>query len=384
MPIEGATLHDQLSEAYDKTVGAADTATPAVDTTGTTPAATSATATPAAGDAAAAEQRARDEAGRFVKQDDKSKEPVKPAAAQAQRPGVVAAPVVEKIGVKRPDSWKKELWPIWDKLDEGQALTREERKLFMEYLPQRESEYLKGVSTYKAEAEHAKEMNETVGRYQDLIQQAGMRPSEFVSSLAEAHKTLSTGDTASKLQFFAKLAQDYQIPLHQLLVQGQDGKVYLNQQYFRPQADPAAQRGTPDVRKTVMETISEMMAKKDLHDFVNSVGADGKKTYPHYEEVKATMDGLLRTGLAQDLKSAYETALRLPQHAAIFEAMQTEQQRAKDEAKAKEDRERAERARSQAVSPKTATPTGADKGGGKKGLRATLEDSYDQHIAGRI
>ena len=76
MPVEGAKLHDQLSEAYDKTVGATDTATSTTAATDTT-SGTATDTTTAAADTQAADQRARDEAGLFVKQDEKAKEPAK-------------------------------------------------------------------------------------------------------------------------------------------------------------------------------------------------------------------------------------------------------------------------------------------------------------------
>ena len=56
----------------------------------------------------------------------------------------------------RPSTWKKEYLPIWDKLTTGQQLTNDEAIKLAEYSNQRESEYKKGVSAYKAEADYAK------------------------------------------------------------------------------------------------------------------------------------------------------------------------------------------------------------------------------------
>ena len=386
MPIEGATLHDQLSEAYDKTVGATDTATPAAVTTDTTSAAAAPQAPPAAGDAAATEQRARDEAGRFVKQDEKARETATPAVtAKPTTTGVVAAPVVEKLGVKRPDSWKKELWPIWDKLDAGESLTREERKLFMEYLPQREGEYLKGVSTYKAEAEHARRVNEALAPFQPLMQQQNITPERFITALASTHQTLSSGSPQDKLKAFARFAQDYAIPLNELLVQGEDGKVYLNQQYFQAQQQesPAA-LSQQDIDKRVDQRMQQMMLQRAVQEFKVAKDASGQLLHPHFDEVGPSMDGLLRSGLASDLPSAYDAALRLPKHQALFDGLQQQKQKVADEAKAKEEAERVARARANAASPRTSTPTGSVGGTGKKGLREALEYAYDTHVTGRI
>ena len=129
MPItEAPTLRETVEAAYDSTVGAAETA--ATDAPVVVETAAPGATTPAADTDAG---RARDASGRFIEADKE-----KPTAAKPVKAPATAAAPVEKIGVKRPDSWKKELWPIWEKLDAGEALSREERKQFLEYLPQRE------------------------------------------------------------------------------------------------------------------------------------------------------------------------------------------------------------------------------------------------------
>ena len=56
----------------------------------------------------------------------------------------------------RPSTWKKEYVQIWDKMEKGEQISKEDFTKFAEYANQRESEYKKGVSTYKAEADRAK------------------------------------------------------------------------------------------------------------------------------------------------------------------------------------------------------------------------------------
>ena len=59
--------------------------------------------------------------------------------------------------ITRPSTWKKEYVNIWDKLEKGEQINKDDFVKFAEYANQRESEYKKGVSTYKAEADRAKE-----------------------------------------------------------------------------------------------------------------------------------------------------------------------------------------------------------------------------------
>ena len=65
----------------------------------------------------------------------------------------------------RPTTWKKEYLPIWDKLTAGEQLTPEESLKLAEYSNQRESEYKKGVSTYKQEADNAKSLVEAIAPF---------------------------------------------------------------------------------------------------------------------------------------------------------------------------------------------------------------------------
>lgn len=58
--------------------------------------------------------------------------------------------------VTRPSTWKKEYVQIWDKMEAGEQISKEDFTKFAEYANQRESEYKKGVSTYKAEADRAR------------------------------------------------------------------------------------------------------------------------------------------------------------------------------------------------------------------------------------
>ena len=373
MPItEAPTLRETVEAAYDSTVGAAETA--ATDAPVVVETAAPGATTPAADTDAG---RARDASGRFIEADKE-----KPTAAKPVKAPATAAAPVEKIGVKRPDSWKKELWPIWEKLDAGEALSREERKQFLEYLPQREGEYAKGVSAYKAEADHAKALRDAIAPYQPMLQQTGMRPEQFISSLANTHQTLTNGTPEQKLRTFAKFAQDYQIPLNEMLIQGEDGKVYLNQEYFKPQQPQGI--APEDVDKRVVTTMQKMMWANTVQNFVQARDKDGNPLYPHYEKVKGTMDGLLRAGLFPDLPSAYGGALRLPQHADLYEAEQKQLRDQQAAAKLKEEADKVARARANAASPRTSTPTASVDGGGKKGLRDTVEAAYDQHIGGRI
>ena len=341
-----------------------------------------AAATPAAAKSVAqlAVQSGRDEAGRFTKKDGELA--AKVAAKPETKPVPEAAPA--KARAARPSSWKKELWEHWEKLDPSVA----------DYIAQREGEYASGVSTYKREWDRARPLLEALQPHAETMKTVGMAPEEFVGALAATDHTLRFGSAEEKLRAFAQFAQDYQIPLQNLLIQGADGKVYFNKNYFQSQAPSASQAsGTLDpkaIDQRVREGILAMRAEDDFRQFLAAKDKDGNPSYPHFEEVRATMDGILRAGLAADLKSAYDTALAMPAHRAILEAdqaTQREKTRGADEAeRAKVAAEAAKRARAQTVSPRTQTPTGMVEGaGGRKSLRETIAEGIDSvGVGGRV
>ena len=123
--------------------------------------------------------------------------------------------VEEKPALSRPSTWKKEYLPIWDKLTTGQQLTSEEALKLAEYSNQRESEYKKGVSTYKAEADRARSLEEAIAPFVPELQAQNISPAAWINNLGRAHMILTKAPYQEKVQMFQRLAQDYGIQFNQ-------------------------------------------------------------------------------------------------------------------------------------------------------------------------
>jgi len=89
----------------------------------------------------------------------------------------------ESGDIPKPTTWKKDLLPLWDKIAKGETLTKDERKKHLEYLNQRENEFKKGVSVYKAEAERAKALEEAITPFVPELQAQGIHPKHKESTL---------------------------------------------------------------------------------------------------------------------------------------------------------------------------------------------------------
>lgn len=360
-----ATLRDTISDAFDTVIADGGAEAPAAPSAA--PVAESAPAQPAK-----AEGQPRREDGTFAPKGKDS--PAAPAAAAQPKATSAPAPQAGAAGEpkRRPSAWKKELEAHWP------ALAPEVQAEIL----RREDDYAKGVSTYKQEWDRARPVLDALGPFMPDLERHRIPPAQFIANLGAAHRTLALGSPQEKLAMFSRLAQEYQVPLQQLFVQGHDGQIYL-----QPQAAPQPQGLTEDrVAQLVQERLAEQSTTQEVSQFQAAKDDAGNPRYPHFESVRETMAALLQAGLAQDLAGAYDAALRHPRHAEIFDELQRQQREASEKAAAEERARQAGAARRKAISPTSATPTASAvaAAGGKKGLRAQLEENFDAVAAQRV
>ena len=210
--------------------------------------------------------------------------------------------IVEEPKLIRPTTWKKEYLPIWDKIQNGEELSSDERKKHLEYLNQRESEYKKGVNTYKAEADRFKPLDEAIAPFREHLKQQNINEAQWINNLGRAHLILSQAPPEQKIQMFHRLAQDYGIQLNQGEMQKQ-------------QIDPYTQQLMQQLQQMNQEvgTIKSRYEQEEnnrLMSEINRVATNVEK-FPHFESVRETMAQLLEKGYAQDLEGAYAKAVRL-------------------------------------------------------------------------
>lgn len=360
------TLRDTIEQAYEATIPSEPAPAPSAvePQVGAEPEPSAATPI----------ERARDEkTGQFAKGETKPKAP-----AAAPTAATVVPAEAPRAHPKVPSSWKKDYHDHWGKLDPSVA----------DYILQREGEYAKGVSTYKNEWENAKPLMDALGPYQASIQALGMKPAQFVSNLASAHETLSRGSPESRLSTFMKLAQDYQVPVQQMFVRGQDGQVYFNPQLQQQHQAQAAQRSETsqvNVKEQVRQEMAAVMGQQQIQQFSEAKDAQGNPAHPHFEAVKAKMALLLDAGEAQDLNDAYRKAIRLDD--ALWQTEQETKAKADEAARLESQRKAVAAAKAANVSTRTATPSSGADGSKSKGgsIRGALEDAYEQHVgAGRV
>ena len=287
----------------------------------------------------------------------------------AQEEEVEEAP--EEPALQRPSTWKKEYLPIWDKLTQGEQLTKEEAIKLAQYSNQRESEYKKGVSTYKAEADRAKPFVEVIAPIEQDLVKRGINPTQYVQNLVRAEQILSNAPYQQKVQIFQQLAADYGIQ--------------LNNNGQAQQLDPYTQQLMNQLNQVNQEvsSIKGRFAEEENQRLMNEierVRSDVEK-YPHFDVVREEMAQLLELGKAQDLETAYKKAVRMND-----DVWELEQDRLLKEAKQSAIKaQQVSKAKAAAVSPRSVTPSGkVNDGADKKDRRSLLSEQLGEAMSRRV
>jgi len=309
----------------------------------------------------------RNEKGQFVAKEE-AEAPVKASETEVDEE-IEETPVEVKPAISRPSTWKKEYLPIWDKLTTGQQLSPQEALKLAEYSNQRESEYKKGVSTYKAEADNARELMEAVSPFMPELQKNNIHPATFINNLGRAHMVLSQGNPEQKMQMFHKLASDYGIQLNQA---GQ----FQQQDPYTAQLMEQLQRVNSEV-----STIKSRYEQEEQARLVGEIERVRQSAdFPHFDEVRETMAQLLEQGLANDLETAYAKAVRLQD-----DVWAKEQERLLQKAQQVQGKQQqVAKAKAKAVSPRSVTPNGLVAASDKKDRRSLIEEQLGSALSNRV
>jgi hypothetical protein len=273
--------------------------------------------------------------------------------------------------IPKPTTWKKDLLPLWDKIAKGETLTKDESKKHLEYLNQRENEFKKGVSVYKAEAERAKALEEAINPFVPELQAQGIHPAAWINNLGRAHMILSKAPHEQKVQMFHRLAQDYGVNLNLSNEPQQPVDAYtqqLMQQLYQVNQEVSTIKGR-----------FEQEEQARLSNEIERVRSD-KERFPHFDMVREEMAQLLELGKAQDLETAYAKAVRMNDEAFRLEQEKLLNNATKQASKAQQ----VARAKATAVSPKSVTPNGTQAKVEAKDRRSLLMAQMAEAESGRL
>jgi hypothetical protein len=280
----------------------------------------------------------------------------------------------QEKSVSRPSTWKKEYVQIWDKMEKGEQISKEDFTKFAEYANQRESEYKKGVSTYKAEADRAKGYEEAIAPFVPELQAQGITPAAWINNLGRAHMVLSKAPYDQKVQMFQRLAQDYGIQLNGEGQFAAPPQVDAYTQQLMNQLNMVNQEVSSIKGRFAQEESQRLMGEIERHR------SDVEK-YPHFDVVREEMAQLLELGKAQDLETAYKKAVRMND-----DVWAVEQEKLLSSAKQQASKaQQVAKAKAAAVSPKSVTPSGkVAEPGDKKDRRSLIAEQLGEAMSRRV
>lgn len=231
-----------------------------------------------------AEQRLRDERGRFAKKEAQEIEaPVEPVVETPQE--FVVPPELQKLGLRK---------------EEAEVIAKD--PAVMAAFVRRSEEMHRGLEQYRSKAQSAEAFEQALSPFMPTIQQSGMSPAEAAHHLFATEHALRYGSPEQKLQMLHKIASDYGIDM------GQAQEFAANQ----PPADPRVnqlQQQLQQMQSWVQQQnqAREWQERQTLNSEIEKFKSDPAHIY--FEQVRGDMAGLLQAGLATDLKDAYEKAI---------------------------------------------------------------------------
>jgi len=318
------------------------------------------------------DEPARNEKGQFVAEDEAVAEEtsIEATSEDADEPEQPEEQP-EISDIPKPTTWKKDLLPLWDKIAKGETLSKDESKKHLEYLNQRENEFKKGVSVYKAEAERAKALEEAINPFVPELQSQGIHPAAWINNLGRAHMMLVKGTPQQKREMFHTLARDYGVNLNESNEPQQPVDAYtqqLMQQLYQVNQEVSTIKGR-----------FEQEEQARLSNEIERVRSD-KERFPHFDLVREEMAQLLELGKAQNLETAYTKAVRMND-----EVWAVEQERLLSSAKKQASKsQQVARAKATAVSPKSVTPNGTQAKVEAKDRRSLLMAGLADVESGRL
>lgn len=188
-----------------------------------------------------------------------------------------------------PRTWRKEAAAIWETIPE---LARAE-------IAKREEDIFKGLEGYKQQAEVGKALTEILNPYREVIQASNAHPLQFIQGILQVDTLLRKGTPEQKAQVWAQLAKGYGIDPGQ-----PPGEM--------PYVDPEVKNLRAELHaiKSKLDTQSEATAnqlREKLRSEIDAFANDPANV--HFSEVANDIAQLLSSGVAADLKSAYDKAV---------------------------------------------------------------------------
>lgn len=243
------------------------------------------------------EERARDESGKFTAKADGNDSPVE--AAAKLEPEIATTPVVanetpvdapQTLSADRPpSSWTpaaREKWAAIDPDIRNEIIRREEASM-------------NGVRQMQ---ERFAPMQQVMDQLQPVAmeaKQAGSDPVSYIQSLAQSERALRTADMPTKFNELMRIADQYGIPLRDVINKSVGQEVLKAPQQQQMQIPPEFQQELAEIRNWRYE-----QEQQQINSGVQNFGQDKE----FFNDVRNVMANLIERGMADSVPAAYDQA----------------------------------------------------------------------------
>ena len=207
------------------------------------------------------------------------------------------APELEAISA--PKHWPKEeqeIFNAWDANVQHQVMDRYKAM---------EGDYTKKTQALAKYKKRNESLDEIYGPFRDDFQRAGMDEVAATRQLLAAHKYLRE-DPQQALKW---LAQSYGVDLKAVNDDTAIEDEYADPQMKAMQQQIAQLQGTITNQQQQAQNMQKQEVQAMIDNFQTAKDADGNLKHPHFDVVQNQMSGLISSGVAKDIESAYEMAV---------------------------------------------------------------------------
>lgn len=219
------------------------------------------------------------------------------APAAGDPPAPAAGAAVQLDITKPPSGWSQGSKDKWMSIPED---LRQE-------IIKREEAGASGVAKLRQQHEPAEKLYAVAKANEGYFQHIKTSPEEYLSGIMQTEQTLALGNPAQKMSTLLQIADDYGVPLRQILDSATGGQfAAMLQQSHQYHHTPAQLPPEYQQQFTALQQQNEQMmasiADAELKQFQS-------KERPFYEEVREEMANLIEKGLAEGYEDAYERAI---------------------------------------------------------------------------
>jgi len=207
------------------------------------------------------------------------------------------APALEAISA--PKHWPKEeqeIFNAWDANVQHQVMDRYKAM---------EGDYTKKTQALAKYKKRNESLDEIYGPFKEEWKRAGMDEVAATRQLLAAHDYLRT----QPQQALKWLAKSYGVDLTAVNDDTATEDEYADPQMKAMQQQIAQLQGTIQNQQLQAQNIQKQEVQSLIDNFQAAKDADGNLKHPHFETVQNQMSGLISSGVAKDIASAYEMAV---------------------------------------------------------------------------